>query len=348
MFTIKKQYIITEAKQIKEYAEKNKKMPNTNTYADGTIYSIYTTSCFLASLIRNWSKSQVDPISVIIYNQKKYSDSINEKVLKDDYLKMIDNFLKYCNENHRTPSYITTQKSKIKVSFELFVYGLAKIVVYYAENNVLPNYCLFNKNDLQNGKNIALKPQKSTNTPTSNGTFMQKNLLLNKGCSGMAQCTPYYCACNSLQQMFYSLTGKLVSESTIASWAGTTKNGTDHQGINTAVAMFNKKYGTNLKISWKNFSDLGKDTNARFKAMGELMSRNNTRVFLHLNYRNQYGHYEVPYQINTNTKMLKICNSLGTKNSDGSYQGYIEDRTYALQQQYISGVSQKSICIIEK
>ena len=83
--------------------------------------------------------------------------------------------------------------------------------------------------------------------------------LTDKGCSGMGQCTGYYCACNSLQQAFYRLTGIKVSESTIAGWAGTTHDGTGHPGINTAVAMFNKKYGKNVKISWYNFSELSWD-----------------------------------------------------------------------------------------
>ena len=69
----------------------------------------------------------------------------------------------------------------------------------------------------------------------------------------MGQCTGYYCACNSLQQCFYRLTGIKVAESTIASVAGTTTSGTDHAGINTAVAWFNKKYGKNIKITFFNF-----------------------------------------------------------------------------------------------
>lgn len=54
--------------------------------------------------------------------------------------------------------------------------------------------------------------------------------LTNTGCSGMGQCTPYYCACNSLQEAFYRLTGIHIAESTIASVASTTTSGTDHWG----------------------------------------------------------------------------------------------------------------------
>ena len=144
--------------------------------------------------------------------------------------------------------------------------------------------------------------------------------LTDKGCSGMGQCTGYYCACNSLQQAFYRLTGIKVSESTIAGWAGTTHDGTGHPGINTAVAMFNKKYGKNVKISWYNFSELSWDKIKTMISKGA--------VFFHLLYRDQWGHYEV---IKTVSDDLKILNSLGDSCGSGTYCGYIETRTKSTQ-----------------
>ena len=102
------------------------------------------------------------------------------------------------------------------------------------------------KHNGQSPNYVTVKP---VNHTTNNNKLY--NYLTNKGCSGMGQCTPYYCACNSLQQAFYRLTGIHVSESTIASVAGTTSSGTGHQGINTAVAWFNRKYGQNIKITGK-------------------------------------------------------------------------------------------------
>ena len=346
---INKKDIYLESKQIQTYIEKNKKLPLTNTYSDGTTLSIYTTSYLMSCLVHDTFKSSSYPtIELVKYNTISHKDTINEKVMRIDYLKMITNFIKYCQENKRVPSYISTVKSKTKVSFELYVYCLSKIIAYYKEKNTLPNYCIFNKEDIQANKTSSQTSKNNTNKSTSTNTYTQKGLLLTTGCSGMGQCTPYYCACNSLQQIFHKLTGKLISEKQIAQWAGTTKNGTDHPSINTAIALFNKKYGTNLKVEWKNLSDLGLKTDTRFQKLAELMSQDNTAIFCHLLYRNKYGHYEVPYQINTKDKTLKICNSLGTKNYDGSYQGYLETRSYTTQQQYISGISQKSICIIRK
>lgn len=156
------------------------------------------------------------------------------------------------------------------------------------------------------------------------------------GCSGMGQCTPHNCADNSLQQCFYRLTGIRVSESEIAEWAGTTSDGTDHEGINTAVEMFNRKYNKNVKIVWYNFSELG------FDKCKELMKKG--ALFFHLLYRNRYGHYEVPKEIYDNT--LDILNSLGDKCGESSYCGYIENRTKAEQLSYINGISQKSVAYL--
>lgn len=186
---------------------------------------------------------------------------------------------------------------------------------------------------------IKEKPQEAPKT------VVQLNSYLNStGCSGMGQCNGYFCACNSLQQCFYRLTGKLVSESTIASVAGTTTAGTDHEGINTAVSWFNRKYGTNIKITWKNFSDLGNSQAERYAKMQEYI--NNGALFVHLLYRDQYGHYEVPKSINSSNGTITVFNSLGSYCSYPAYCGYLETRSYGTQQSYINGISQKSIAIL--
>ena len=161
------------------------------------------------------------------------------------------------------------------------------------------------------------------------------NYLTKQGCSGMGQCTPYYCACNSLQQSFYRLTGIKVSENTIAKWCGTTTDGTSHEGIETGVAMFNKKYGKNVKIKWYYFSELS------WSKIAELMKKG--AVFFHLKYRNQWGHYEIIKSVGDD---LKILNSLGDRCGGLTYCGYIETRTKSEQKSYISGISQKSVAYL--
>lgn len=343
--TYKKNTILKEAKQIKTFIETYKKIPKACTLDTGVRLSPYSLSYLMSELINNPKRTDYSLKAVVKYNTQNHKDTINEKVSKSDYNKMINNFLDYCNTNKRVPSYITTINTKTRVSFELFMYCLSKIVVYYANNNTLPNYCLFNAKDITNTTTNNKTSKKTNSTSTSSNLYTQKGLNHNLGCNGLGQCTPYYCACNSLQQMFHKLYNKTVSEKQIAQWAGTTHNGTDHQGINTAI----HRYDPNLKVTWKNFSDLGNSTDARFKKLGELMSDNNTAVFTHLGYRYRFGHYEVPYQIDTKNKTIKVLNSLGDRSGNG-YLGYIETRTYNLEADYIRNTpgGQPSICIIKK
>ena len=165
----------------------------------------------------------------------------------------------------------------------------------------------------------------------------------NQGGGYLGQKTGYTCACHSLVQCFRRLTGEDVSEMTLASVCGTTTDGTDHEGINTGVAWFNREYNQNIKINWYNFSELGNSQDERFNKVQEMI--NNGAVFFHLLYRDTWGHYEVIKEAWDDP--LVILNSLGDDCGDG-YCGYIEYRSRSDQVSYINGISQKSVCIITR
>lgn len=340
---MKKQYIITEAKQIKTYIEKNKKIPLTNTYEDGKIYSIYTTSYLMANLIRNWSKNDINKIDVIKYDKKTYTDTINEKVIKEDYLQMIKKFLDYCKTNHRVPTYIISIKSNTKISFELFTYCLTKIIVYLSENKVLPNYCFFNKSDIRLNQSSSEKPNKNKNPPISNCTNPYKSLPINanSGCDAMGQNTSYFCGVCALQKVLYKF-GINVNQKTLASLAGTTTKGTSHEGLKTAIAYIAKKNNVKLKVQEYNFNDLG------FEKLGKLICKPNVDAITHIKYRLEYGHYEKIKSIDVKNKQIEVVNSLGSKCKNNCYCGYIEKRSFTIQKQYFNAISQKSIILITK
>ena len=152
----------------------------------------------------------------------------------------------------------------------------------------------------------------------------------------LGQTNGYRCGPHSLMQCIYRLTGIELSEATLASVCGTTSSGTSHQGLETGLAWFNKKYGYNLKITWKNKSELTWD---------EIQQAiNNGALFFHLLYK-IWGHYEV---IRSVGDTLTILNSLGSYCSYPAYCGYIENRSKSTQQSYINGISQKSVCIITR
>lgn len=243
--------------------------------------------------------------------------SVNITLTKKEYTDKMKKYCKWVEDHQSLPNYITIKNKKVKPKiWNAYVGYLFK--VYY-----------------ETGKLPASQPIKSNIYNSSSSSTSLHSYLTNKGCSGMGQCTGYYCACNSLQQSFYRLTGIKVDEKTIAGWAGTTSDGTDHAGINTAVAKFNKKYNKNIKINWYNFSELSWTKISEFIKKGA--------VFFHLLYRNKWGHYE-PIQSVGDT--LKILNSLGSSCGSGTYCGYIESRSKSEQKSYINGISQKSVAVL--
>ena len=181
-----------------------------------------------------------------------------------------------------------------------------------------------------------------------NGIYISSPHYESKGCNKLGQCTGYWCACVSFSQLLKKWGITKYSQKTIAGYMGTTTAGTGHWGIETGIAKIAKLEGLNLKVEWKNFSDLGSNQKERFKKLGEIFSNPNKGVILHDLYRNKFGHYETLKTVNTNNNTLIVLNSLGDKCNSPAYCGYLETRSYNNMVSYISGINQKSLCIITK
>ena len=326
MSKIKASDIFKKSAEIKTYVEKNKKLPVT-VQINGVNISIYSFSYLMASLITGkYAIKNYSTIGVIKYNANTYTDTIaGEQVLKADYFSMINHFLTYCRGNKRVPAYITTSKSKTKVSYELFTYCLSKIIVFYSKNKSNPNWCVMDKKDL---KPATDKKKNNCENPYTSSP----HLLTTK--EGIGQDYPYDCSANAVQQLLYKLTRIKVSEDTLIKVAGVTTKGVGHDGINTMIAWFNKKYNYNLKVQWKYFSDLGSSGDARFKAFGEIICKSNVAVLTHIGYAHAgkskivkgdtvFGHYEVIDKVNIKTKFVRALNSLGKKINSHAYEGHL-------------------------
>lgn len=332
--TISATDIKTMASTVKKYVEENKKLPSTVT-VNKTKYTYGQVAYILSYAINNIGKSV--EVFTVKGCEKAAGNTINENIAKEDYKDIAKRAVTYIKTNKQCPNYFTTKKSKKKLRPRVFIYMIARIVTwYYTHNKSFPNYANANSNYFKTTSNTS-----TTSKTTTNGL---NAYMTSQGCSGMGQCTGYYCGCNSLQQCFYRLTGIKIDETTIASVAGTTTSGTDHAGLNTAVSWFNNKYKQNIKITWKNFSDLGSSDTERWKTLQSYINKG--AVFVHLLYRDQWGHYEVPKDVSNDT--LKILNSLGSSCGGVSYCGYIENRSRSTQKSYIQGISQKSIAILTK
>lgn len=358
----KKTSILTEAKQIKQFIENNKVIPKACTLDNGVRLSPYSLSYLMSELINNPKRTDYSLKAVVKYNTQTHKDTINEKVTQKDYLKMINNFLEYCNTQKRVPSYITTINTKTRVSFELFMYCLSKIVVYYANNNTLPNYCQFNAKDITNTTSNNKTSKKTNSTSTSNCTNPYTSTpQLTTTKQGLGQNYPYSCGANSTQQALYKLSKKIIPEKTLMQIGGVTTAGVGHQGINTMIAWFNKTHNTNYKVTWKNFSDLGNDRDSRFQALAKLICKPNIAVICHIGYANSgnspitknskiFGHYEVLDKINTKTKYVRALNSLGNKINNNTYAGHLQERTFETQASFFANTpgGQKALCIIRE
>ena len=187
----------------------------------------------------------------------------------------------------------------------------------------------------------------TTKSTAKNGVYTSSPHWTGKGCNKLGQCTAYYCGVHSIRQCNAKQDIDAYTEATLAGYAGTTRNGTGHGGIETAIATVARKEGIKISVTWKNFSDLGSNRTERWKKLGELISTQNTGVIIHNLYRNQYGHYEVLKDINMNKSTCTVLNSLGSKCTSTAYCGYLETRSFSTMESYMKGISQKSICIMK-
>ena len=135
-----------------------------------------------------------------------------------------------------------------------------------------------------NGQSPNYVTVKATGGNTTNNN-KKHGYLLKQGCNNLGQCNSYNCGPHSLMQGYYNLTGIKVDELTLAKNCGTTTAGTSHQGLATGLSYLNRKYGTNISMEWKNFSDLG------WNGLNSLINGPDTVVFWHELYRNKWGHY---------------------------------------------------------
>ena len=357
-----------EASQIKQYIEKNKKAPKACTLSTGETISPYSIAYLFSLMVKDTLKnSTYDLINVIIYNTgKAHKDTINADVVKKDYMIMIDNFLKFSRKYHRVPRYITVPSLEVKVSFELYLYAISKIVLFIDKNKKLPNYCNFNKSFSSNAQKATstVKKEVKKSTSTSKKTNTCSNPYTsspNLPESERGQNTSYGCANNGEQEALYKLTGKIFKESELAKLSGTTTRGSSHSGINTCIAAIAKKLGIKLTVKWVNFSSLGKTMDERFEALGKIICQSNKAVITHIAYMDGgeepfnpkdkwFGHYEPIKSINTKTKTVKVLNSLGYKKASGGYKGHIQDRSFKVEASYLANTTggQPSICIITK
>ena len=198
-------------------------------------------------------------------------------------------------------------------------------------SSIRVSYELFNE--------ISMSSSGTSNPYTQTGVYTTAKKL--------GQKTSYSCGAHSLMQCFHKLSGQDFEESTIMTWAGTTTSGTGHDGMITAVEKFAKQCNLNCSITWYYYNQVSNNK----KRIGEWMEDPNTAMFFHIiRYEGGAAHYEVPYEIDLNSTNIKVCESCDSakKQSDGSYLGYIDTRTWTKQNEYVNRQGLPQVIVLRK
>lgn len=299
--------IYEKAKIIKNKAEKEHKVA-------GTKWSYYICKSLLNP------RKDIKNIGKFDYATNPRGNAFDDvKIYKKDYLDCAKRIVAYVEKYKRVPDACKWGDKRIRTRD--FTYNMAKILIYYyTHQSTYPDYNVINT--------------KVWNKPN----IKKYGHARNSGCDNRGQNNSYCCGCHSLQEVFRNLTNIVVPQSTLMEVCGTTYDGTDHDGLDTGVAWFNRKYNKNLTVQWYNFSDLG------WSGIKKIVNSSNQDCIIHNLYRNQWGHYEVINKVYDD--YCDVQNSLGDYCDYGCYCGYVEERYLSTYRSYISGISQKSIMVI--
>lgn len=304
--------IVERARALKNGVEKNKKLEVTPRW------SYYIASSILKpnTAIKKNPAMSTDKGNA---TNPRGNQIHNAKIYKADYLDMCKRLVAYVDKNKKLPDYIKWNDKKIRV--RTYAYNLSKILVYYQDHN--KTYPAYNTVETDVWKKKSVKKYGHASS---------------SGCDARGQNNGYYCGPHSIQEIVRNLTGVVVPQSRIAGWAGTTSDGTDHYGLETAIAQINRTYGLNLKVKWYNFSELG------WSGLKKIIASNNQDFLNHILYRNTWGHYEIVNKIYDD--YADIQNSLGDYGCGSCYCGYVEERYLSTHKSYIGGISQKSVMVV--
>lgn len=336
------------AENVKEYVEKNKKIPSKLTINKIT-YSWPQIWYILSYGVANLNK-ELKTVPAVVKCKEPTGDNIKEDIKPEDYKKQAKKIVDFINNKdnkNKCPNYVTTIVSKKKIRPRLSIYANARILVWYYNHKKLPDYCTFNSsyfkktNSTSSAKTNTSTTSSKTKTTTNKSTIKKYGRSTKSGCDNRGQNTSVWCGPHMAQEIIRNLTGIVISQKKIAAIMGSTTSGTGHYGIDLFFVWFNKNYPHyTLKWEWKNFSDLG------WNGIKKRLTSNNMDCGIHELYRDEYGHYTNFDKIYDNT--IDVHNSLGSKCSGSCYCGYTENRTKATAKRYISGISQKSVLVVTR
>lgn len=156
--TLAKSSITTAANSVKNYADKNKKLPDYVTIS-GYKYSMPEYTYLISKAVANQYKKSEAKVTVK-YNIKNPSKpsgtNINTKIYAKDYYNYAIKTIKFIDKNKQAPNYISGLKGS-KIQYQTAIYMFSSILSNVNKNGKLPSYV-----------NVNIKSSNSINkyTPT--------------------------------------------------------------------------------------------------------------------------------------------------------------------------------------
>ena len=360
MTTIKFKTITEIAKKIKNYVEKEHKLP-TIVKVDKKEYTYSTCAYLLASSVLNPNK-EIELLSMNVAPNPS-GDAVDLKLTSNEYKSLAKNLITFMksSSSRRLPNYLIYKNKKIKQ--RVFIYSFAKIIVFYDENKRLPTSCKF-KTSETTGKSTSSSTSNNKKTVTSsknncNNPYTSTPHYTEEGVGKLGQETSYFCGPNMLHQMLKKFGVTKYSQEQLARWGGTTTSGTDPDSLKSVIEYVARKEKMNLVVERKYLSDFGINTYEQFKALAKLLCKPNVFIGTHIGYQDSgsvggssykiFGHYECFDKIDVSKKQIRVLNSLGSKCSSKGYCGHLQWRSFDLEKLYINnkkGV--KSIWVVTK
>lgn len=260
---------------------------------------------------------------------------------KDEYITRFMEDVIAKTDSSKLPDYVVGASGATKYKRAYYIDMAKRVSAFRKKNN-------------RNPKKVKAKYDKITNN--CKNPYTSSPHYTESGCNKLGQCTAYFCGPHCIHQGFKKVGKTSISEAQLASWAGTTSSGSDHDGLNTAIKKAANKLDFDVEINWYYFSDLGKTVDERFANFGKMICKSNVFGFFHIGYQGSgeskkgqiFGHYEMADQIDIKNKKIRILNSLGNKCGSTAYCGHIQWRSFDLHNHYINnkkGV--KSVCIVK-
>ena len=318
----------------------------------------YATNAYICS------KSILKPgkavgVKKIPLNPKPQHSVVNGGIGIKNFTTLCQLYVNGCDKKGYAPSYLKFNNHKIGI--DTWAYATARVVTYYDEKKRLPNKVIVTSkifdDEIKRIEEEKRRKEEAERKAREEAERKRREEEARKalrkyghsqesGCDNRGQNTSYYCGPHSLQECIRNLTGEVISQDTLAEWAGTTADGgTDHDGLNTAIAMAGRRLGVSFNVQWYNFREIGWD------GLRDAIQSNNKDFLIHNLYRyNPYegidgdGHYETVNRIYDD--YCDVQNSLGDRCDYGCYCGYVDERYLSTFEMYMSGISQKSVMVI--